>query len=202
MEPEKTIYETLRKFTKALTVALGYRDPSTQLHSERVLGLSEELGIKCGLSDEELGILKIAASFHDIGKLGIPDQVLLKPGSFNEDEWQVMKMHPLIGADIMRAIELDGSKQAAEVIRCHHEHFDGSGYPEGQSGENITILSRIICIADAYDAMAMTRSYHKSRTHQEIMDIIHLETGKIFDPKLVTIFDELIVHSQYKAKTR
>ena len=197
---ESSTFEILRRYTKALTVALAYRDPLTQLHSERVLHLSAELGEKCGLSDHDMGILKISASFHDIGKIGIPDPVLLKPGSFNEDEWGVMKEHPSIGADIMLATDLEGSAQAAEIIRCHHEHFDGSGYPVGYSGENIPILARIICIADAYDAMAMTRSYHKARAHQEIMDIIHSESGKKFDPSLVAIFDELIKHSQYRAK--
>jgi HD-GYP domain-containing protein (c-di-GMP phosphodiesterase class II) len=200
MQPEDTIYNTLCKYTKALTVALGYRDQLTQLHSERVLGLSEQLGIKCGLSDEQLGTLKIAASFHDIGKIGIPDPVLLKPSRFDAGEWLVMKKHPQIGAEIMLATGLEGAKQAAEIIRCHHEHFDGSGYPDGQSGENISILARIISIADAYDAMAMTRCYHRARTHQEIMIIIAHETGKKFDPKITALFGQLIETSQYKAK--
>lgn len=201
MELQNTIYDTLCKYTQALSVALAYRDPLTQLHSERVLGLSEELGIQCGLSAEDIGILKIAASFHDIGKIGIPDPVLLKPGIYDEDDWQVMKQHPQIGAEIMLATELEGAKLAADIIRCHHEHYDGSGYPQGLSGEDISILCRIISIADAYDAMAMTRSYHKARTHDQIMSIIHQESGAKFDPDILKIFDGLIVSSRFRAKS-
>ena len=200
MKANNTIYETLCEYTKALTVALGYRDTMTQLHSERVGFLSEELGIKCGLSEEDIVILKIAATFHDIGKIGIPDPILLKPGEFDEKEWAVMKNHPQIGADIMQSIELEGAKLAARVIRCHHENYDGSGYPDGLSGEEISVLSRIISIADAYDAMAMTRTYHQAKSHDQIMGIIHQETGKKFDPELIAIFNELIETSQHKSK--
>ncbi len=200
MRSDDAVYKTLCDYTKALTVALGYRDPMTQLHSERVHLLSEELGIRCGLSDDEIVVLKIAASFHDIGKIGIPDPVLLKPGSFVEAEWVVMKKHPEIGAEIMLAIDLEGAKQAAAVIRCHHEHYDGSGYPDGLMGEDISLLSRIISIADAYDAMAMTRSYHRAKPHDSIMAILHQESGAKFDPELITIFDVLIESSPHKSK--
>jgi HD-GYP domain-containing protein (c-di-GMP phosphodiesterase class II) len=193
------MYEVLSKYTQALSVALGYRDPLTQLHSERVRGLAEELGIQCGLSNDDIGILKIAASFHDIGKIGIPDPVLLKPGSYDEDDWKVMKMHPHIGAEIILATQLEGAKQAADVIRGHHEHYDGSGYPEGLSGEEIPVLCRIISIVDAYDAMAMTRSYHQARSHAQIMQIIHREAGTIFDPDLLKIFEVLMETSDYRA---
>ena len=201
MGSQDTIYEVLRKYTQALSVALGYRDPLTQLHSERVRGLAEELGSECELSDEDIGILKIAASFHDIGKIGIPDPVLLKPGAYDEDDWQVMKRHPQIGADIILATGLEGAGYAADVIRSHHEHYDGSGYPEGLSGSEIPVLCRIISIVDAYDAMAMTRSYHQARSHSKIMQIIHQESGVIFDPALLKIFDKLIENSQYRAKS-
>lgn len=201
MGSQNTIYEVLRKYTQALSVALGYRDPLTQLHSERVRGLAEELGSECELSDEDIGILKIAASFHDIGKIGIPDPVLLKPGAYDEDDWEVMKRHPQIGADIILATGLEGAGYAADVIRSHHEHYDGSGYPEGLSGSEIPVLCRIISIVDAYDAMAMTRSYHQARSHSKIMQIIHQESGVIFDPALLKIFDKLIENSQYRAKS-
>ena len=201
MGSQDTIYEVLRKYTQALSVALGYRDPLTQLHSERVRGLAEELGSECELSDEDIGILKIAASFHDIGKIGIPDPVLLKPGAYDEDDWQVMKRHPQIGADIILATGLEGAEYAADVIRSHHEHYDGSGYPEGLSGNEIPVLCRIISIVDAYDAMAMTRSYHQARSHSKIMQIIHQESGVIFDPALLKIFDKLIQNIQYTPKS-
>ena len=199
MQLEDPIYSALFKYTKALSVALGYRDLLTRLHSERVLGLSQEIGVRCGLAEKELGILKIAASFHDIGKIGIPDHILLKPASFEEAEWQIMKQHPKIGASIMVATELEGSQQAALIIRQHHEHYDGSGYPDGLSGEDVPVGSRIIAIADAYDAMAVTRSYHHARKHREIMEILRDETGKKFDPRLMLIFGEIIESSEFKA---
>ena len=198
MELDDPIYSTLYKFTKALSVALGYRDLLTRLHSERVLGLSETIGVCCGLSENE-GILKIAASFHDIGKIGIPDHILLKPAPFEDAEWEIMKQHPKIGEEIMEATELEGSRQAALIIRQHHEHYDGLGYPDGISGEDIPVSSRIIAIADAYDAMAVTRSYHHARKHREIMEILHDETGKKFDPRLMLIFGEIIESSNFKA---
>lgn len=200
MYSDEKIYQTLCRYTSALTVALGYRDTSTLLHSERVLGLSEQLGIRCGLSEKDLDILKIAASFHDIGKIGIPDPILLKTGEYDEDDWTVMREHPRIGAEIMQAIDLEGAKQVAEVIHSHHEHFDGSGYPEGKSKQDISILARIISIADAYDAMAMTRSYHQAKSHNYIMEIIHQETGTKFDPDIVSFFNGIIEDSEYKSK--
>jgi HD-GYP domain-containing protein (c-di-GMP phosphodiesterase class II) len=199
MQLEDPIYSTLYKYTRALSIALGYRDLLTRLHSERVLGLSETIGVRCGLPEKEMGILKIAASFHDIGKIGIPDHILLKPASFDEAEWNIMKQHPVFGEAIMAATELEGSKHAALIIRQHHEHYDGSGYPDGLSGENIPVSSRIIAIADAYDAMAVTRSYHHSRKHRGIMEILRSETGNKFDPKLMFIFGEVIESSEFKA---
>lgn len=198
MELEDPIYIALYRYTKALSAALGYRDSLTQLHSERVLALAEAIGKVCGLSKTELGILKIAASFHDIGKIGIPDHILLKPSQFDASEWERMKQHAEIGEIIMAATELEGSQEASLVIRHHHEHFDGHGYPDNLTGEAIPLQSRIISIADGYDAMAMTRSYHHARTHQEIMTILHSETGKKYDPQLMHIFDEFIESSKLK----
>ena len=199
MQLDESIYSALFKYTKALSIALGYRDLLTQLHSERVLGLSGSIGERCGLTEKELGILKIAASFHDIGKIGIPDQILLKPASFEDAEWEIMKQHPVFGEKIMTATELEGSSQAALIIRQHHEHYDGSGYPDGLAGENIPVGSRIIAIADAYDAMAVTRSYHHARKHSEIMEILRNETGGKFDPRLMLIFSDVIESSKFRA---
>ena len=192
-------FAALYTYTKGLSVALGYRDRLTQLHSERVFGLSSELGASCGLTSHEQDILKIAASFHDIGKIGIPDHILLKPTQFNEDEWAQMKKHSEIGEKIMAATELEGSQQAALAIRHHHEHYDGKGYPDGLSGKNIPVISRIISIADSYDAMAVTRSYHQAKKHPEIMSIMHKETGEKHDPELMRVFCGIIESSKFKA---
>ena len=199
MGPDEPVFVALYTYTKALSVALGYRDRLTRLHSQRVLGLSEAVGAARGLSKEDLSILRIAASFHDIGKIGIPDHILLKPSQLDEGEWETMKQHSEIGERIIAATELDGSREAALAIRHHHEHYDGSGYPDGLSGEAISICSRIISIADSYDAMAVTRSYHRAKTHLEIMAILHEETGEKHDPGLMRIFGEIIEASEFRA---
>lgn len=199
MEQEDFTYAVLYKFTKALSVALGYRDLLTRLHSERVHGLSEAIGVACGLSGKELGILKMASSFHDIGKIGIPDHILLKPTAFDDAEWAVMKQHAEIGERIMAETQLEGAQQVAQLIRHHHEHYDGTGYPDGLAGTQIPVCARIISLADSYDAMAQTRAYHRSKTHAQIMPILHQETGAKHDPELMRIFGRIIETSEFKA---
>lgn len=199
MKLDDPIFDALYTYTKALSVALGYRDSLTQLHSERVFRLSQDIGVGYGLSSKELSILKIAASFHDIGKIGIPDHILLSPSQLGGAEWEKMKQHAEIGEKILAAIELEGSLQAALAIRHHHEHYDGQGYPDGLSGKEIPIYSRIISVADSYDAMAVTRPYHRAKTHLEIMAILQKETGEKHDPELMRIFCEISESSQFKA---
>ena len=199
MEPENSIFNALYTYTKALSVALGYRDLLTRLHSERVRGLSAAIGQGYGLSKVEVDILGIAASFHDIGKIGIPDRILLKLAKLDEAEWEEMKQHSEIGERIMAAIDIEGAQQAARVIRHHHEHYDGRGYPDSLSGVDIPICSRIIGIADSYDAMAVTRAYHDARTHPEIMAILQEETGQKHDPELMHVFCGVIESSKFIA---
>ncbi|MBI5007993.1 MAG: HD domain-containing protein [Nitrosomonadales bacterium] len=192
MKPGDPKLKLLYAYTKALSVALGYRDQLTRLHSERVRDLCAGIGIRCGLNEKQLDALRIAASFHDIGKIGIPDHILLKPSAFTKAEWEEMKRHAEIGAEIIASIEIDGAHDAAVVIRHHHEHFDGSGYPDGLKGERIPICSRIISIADSYDAMAVTRTYHHAKSHPQVMDVMYEETGKKHDPELMNIFCDVI----------
>jgi response regulator RpfG family c-di-GMP phosphodiesterase len=199
MEPEETIFTALYTNTKALSVALGYRDLLTRLHSERVHDLSEAIGVGCGLSKKELGIIKIAAAFHDIGKIGIPDRILLKTSQLDEAEREKIEQYSEIGQRIMAATELEGAQQASVVIRHHHENYNGLGYPDSLAGEGIQICSRIIGIADSFDAMAVTRSYHHAKTRLEIMAILHKETGEKHDPELMRIFCEIIESSKFKA---
>ena len=199
MKSENSVYEYLLRYTKALSAALGYRDLSTRLHSERVCELSVTMGIGCGIEKEELTALRVSSSFHDIGKIGIPDAILLKPGKLDEAEWNVMKQHSEIGEKIMLATDLDGSHRAAVVIRAHHEHYDGNGYPDGLSGEHIPKCARIISIVDSYDAMAVTRSYHRAKKHQDILAILRDETGGKHDPQLMSLFLDIIEESEFKA---
>ena len=202
MPVDDPIYVALNRYTKALAVALGYRDLLTRLHSERVVGLSQALATHIGLGEPELSILRIGASFHDIGKIGIPDHILLKPGRLDEREWATMQQHSMIGANIIASTELEGAVQAALVIRHHHEHYDGKGYPDGLSGDDIPTCARIVAIADSYDGMAVTRSYHGARAHSEIIDVLHEESGRKLDPKLVAAFCVLIEASPLKTADR
>ncbi len=149
MKLEDQAFNSLLKYTKALSVALGYRDLSTQLHSERVQGLSVSLGKSCGLSHNEINTLIVAASFHDIGKIGIPDHILLKPSKLDKTEWETMKQHSEIGEEIMRATELEGSQQVALLIRHHHEHYNGMGYPDNLSGEKFRFVRALSALPTA-----------------------------------------------------
>ena len=199
MEPNDPTLKVLYAYTRALSVALGYRDQPTRLHSERVRDLSSAIATRHGLAGSELEALRIAASFHDIGKIGIPDHILMKAGTFTPEEWETMKRHSDIGADIMAATGIEGAPLAAEVIRHHHEHFDGTGYPDGLSGERIPICARIISIADSYDAMAVTRSYHEAKPHAEVMAILRAESGIKHDPELLEVFCEMVESEEFRA---
>jgi HD-GYP domain-containing protein (c-di-GMP phosphodiesterase class II) len=196
---EDPVYQALLRYTRALAVALGCRDPHTRIHSERVLGLCEAMGARAGLTARERGILRIAATFHDVGKIGIPDQILLKPARLDEGETLAMRRHAELGAAIVLATELDGAGEVARAVRHHHEHFDGGGYPDGIAGEDIPASARIIGIADSYDAMAQARAYHRPRGHAEIMGILHQETGRKHDPGLARIFQEVIERCEYRS---
>ncbi|MBU1447858.1 MAG: HD domain-containing protein [Gammaproteobacteria bacterium] len=192
MEPNDPAIKTLYANTKALAVALDYRDPPTQQHSERVRDLATALAHRFGLPEPDIEALNIAASFHDIGKIGVPDQILMKTGVLDDNEWAAMKKHAEIGADIIHATGSAASARAARIIRHHHERYDGSGYPDGLRGEEIPICSRIIGIADSYDAMAVARSYHRARSHDEIMTILHEEIRIKHDPEVLATFCTVI----------
>lgn len=200
MKLDDPIYIDLYKYTKAVSTALGYRDLLTRLHCDRVQALAETIGIGCGLSNKELNTLRIAAYFHDIGKIGIPDRILLKPARLDEAEWDVMKQHSEIGARIIAATEIEGSREASLVIRHHHERHNGTGYPDGLSGDEIPILSRIIAIADSYDAMTVTRSHGSARTHEEIMAIMHEGSGEAHDPELMHVFCRVVESKKFGAR--
>lgn len=195
-------YDALFRQTRSLLVALGYRDLSTRLHSDRVRDLCAVIGDEYGLTEDELYILKIGASFHDIGKIGMPDHILLKASQYDEDDWEVMRLHVEVGEKILLSTELEGSKQVSLAIRHHHEYYDGKGYPEGLTADEIPICSRIISVADSYDAMAETRPYHRAKPHSEIMDILRSETGHKHDPRVMSIFCEIIEHSEFKSADR
>lgn len=190
----------MHNIARTLTVALGERDHHTRRHSERVVTLSIELGRHLELSECELDLLSLGAQFHDLGKIGIPDQILLKPAPFVATEWECMKQHTVIGERIILAISDDRSPAVAKIVRHHHEQFDGSGYPDGLRGTKIPLFSRIISLADSYDAMAVSRPYHKARQHLAVMDILSSEAGGKHDPDLLHAFCTVIEKSTQRVR--
>lgn len=189
-----------RRYMEALAVALQERDPDTRDHCDRVIALALELGAACDLSQIELSVLAVSASFHDIGKIGIPDHVLRKPSGFTSDEWTIMKTHSARGERILRATLLPHADAIGTVVRHHHEHFDGSGYPDGLARQEIPLMSRILSVADSYDAMASSRVYHHKRSHDEILAVMHTEVSSKFDPSVFEQFARVIERSASRAQ--
>lgn len=185
--------------TSALMAALLARDGNTGAHSERAGALALELGEACALAAEELANLSLVARLHDIGKIGIPDRVLLKPGKLDAEELALMRGHPQQGFDILMSITDADVLPLATAVRHHHESFDGNGYPDRLAGEAIPVLSRIVALADCYDALATVRPYHAPRTHADIMRMLHEDLGPKFDPWLRARFAGVVDHSQYRA---
>ncbi len=175
-----------------LTIAhmVDARDIYTAKHSARVTKYSLLLGKELGFSKEEMHNLEHAALLHDIGKVGIPDGILNKKGKLSQEEFQVMKTHPLLGHDILK--DFDFAPQISEGARYHHERWDGTGYPDGLMGENIPLFGRIIGVADAYDAMSSRRIYRPKCTKAYIIEEFRKGCGTQFDPKLCNIFLSLI----------
>ncbi len=182
----ENIYENLFSTLYAFVKAIEAKDPYTQQHSNRVTEIAILIAKEIGCTNEELDILNSAGRLHDIGKIGISDAILLKPGSLTDDEFEKIKEHPDIGAGIVGQLGLwDREKQ---LIRYHHERFDGCGYPKGLKGEEIPLLARILSLADAYDAMASDRAYRKKMEESKILRIIDDCTGTQFDPQVVAAF--------------
>lgn len=171
------------------------RDAATGRHCHRVVALSVALARACGLHEEEQHTVAVAARLHDVGKIGTPDRVLLSPKRLEKDDWEIMKTHAAVGADIILHSDMPQRQRIAQAVRHHHEHFDGSGYPDGLAGHDIPLASRIISLADSYDALGDARPYHSARTHAEIMRILNVEAGAKCDPDLLRVFETMIQSS-------
>lgn len=189
----------LDRETAAVARALKERDLYTAEHCGRVEGLALDLGKACALTPAELRLLAFTARLHDIGKIGIPDHILLKPGRLDDDEMTVMKSHAERGCNILQAIDDEEIVAIAKTVLHHHEAFDGTGYPAGLAGEDIPVLSRIVAIADSYDAMATDRPYHRGRMHADIMHVMFEENSGKYDAYLGGRFAAVIAGSPFRA---
>ncbi|MCG8016620.1 MAG: HD-GYP domain-containing protein [Candidatus Thiodiazotropha sp. 'RUGA'] len=188
------------KLETILKHALKTRDSYTLEHSERVVLLAEQIGHHMGLDEQQMDILSLAAGFHDIGKIGIADDILLKPGKLSGDEYNDIKQHPKIGANMLRSL---GNPVLDEVALCvlhHHEQWNGNGYPDGLQGEEIPTICRIIAVVDAYDAMTTTRSYRSEIEIRKALEIIKQESGKQFCPEAVQALLELCSKQRLNSK--
>lgn len=171
--------------------ALELRDGETEGHSKRVTDLTTALAATCGFHDEDLIHIRRGAFLHDIGKMGIPDSILLKPGPLTDDEWKVMKMHPVWGKQLLQNI--DFLKPAINIPYCHHEKWDGTGYPQGLKGEDIPLSARIFSIVDGYDALSSDRPYRKAWSKEKVVAYLQENAGKAYDPEVMDRFLKLII---------
>jgi len=181
----KEIEDTLRETVFTMGVIEEQRSKETKNHTKRVTEYSRLLASKLGMADKEVELLASAAPLHDIGKLGIPDEVLLKPGKLTAEEFETMKNHTTIGYSMLVHSERDLLKAAAVIAHQHHEKWDGTGYPWGLKGDDIHIFGRIIALVDVYDALLSIRTYKEAWPLDKVVAWIEHEQGKHFDPLLV-----------------
>ena len=192
-------HETLR----VLSRTAEYKDEETANHVKRVSGYAVLMAKRLHLDETQQNILHFAAPLHDLGKVGTPDHILLKPGKLDDDEMKIMREHAAIGADILQN-STSPYLQAGHIIAIsHHEKYDGSGYPKGLSGEAIPLYGRIVAIADVFDALTSVRPYKTAWSFDEAIDFLTQNAGKHFDPALVALFtvdlDEVhAIHTQYQ----
>ncbi|MBN2830919.1 MAG: HD domain-containing protein, partial [Candidatus Omnitrophica bacterium] len=189
------LYEDLRSTymhtIKVLAQAIDARDHYTHSHSENVAKYAIFIASEMGLPAKEIEIIRQACELHDLGKIGVEDSILMKPGALNDEEWAQIRKHPVIGAQILEPLTF--LNDVIDLVRQHHEHYDGSGYPEGRKGEDIQLGARILNLADAYEAMRSARSYRKvPLTKEAAVEEIRNNSGTQFDPKVVEAFLRIV----------
>lgn len=199
-EIEKTLCETV--YTMGLIEE--QRSKETKNHTKRVALYSQLLAQKLGLSEREVDLVTTASPLHDIGKLGVPDEILFKPGKLNEEERIIMQNHPTIGYAMLQHSKRDILVTASIIASQHHEKWDGKGYPKGLKGDKIHIFGRIISLADVFDALYSPRVYKEAWSLEKVVELLKEQRGKHFDPQLVDIFlanvDEFVaIYDQYPA---
>ena len=190
----KTVHEhDLNMISESIETFTGFidaKDPYTNGHSNRVAQYTKKLAAEIGFEGEELDRIYYVALLHDCGKIGVPDNILGKPGRLTNEEFEVIKSHTTRGSEILRHFK--SLENADEGARYHHEKYDGTGYPEGLKGEDIPLIARMICVADSYDAMNSNRVYRSKLSKEDIINEIERNKGTQFDPKLADVFLKLV----------
>lgn len=185
----ENIYDNLFATLYAFVKAIEARDPYTLQHSNRVTDIALAIGKEMGAGAEDQDILNVAGRLHDIGKIGIRDDILLKPGPLADAEFRIIREHPIIGAGIVERLGLWDREKL--IIKCHHERFDGNGYPNGLKGQEIPMLARILSVSDVYDALASDRAYRKRLEDDQVLAIMDEGAGGQFDPEVINTFQQL-----------
>ena len=175
-----------------LVTAVNYRDHETGAHVKRTGLYSEVFAEALGWSPEEIDNFRLAAPMHDVGKLSIPDAILRKPGELTAEEFEIMKGHTIVGAQLLRDADTPVLQLARQVALCHHERWDGTGYPKGLAGLEIPESARIVAIVDAYDAMTHDRVYRPALAEEEAVARMQEDSGRHFDPFLFSVFLALL----------
>jgi len=187
VELDSAYLDTLER----LALAAEFRDDETGRHTERVGEAAALLGTVLGLGAEEVFLIRRAAPLHDVGKIAIPDAVLRKPGSLTADEWEIMKSHAAMGAQILSGGRSRVIRLAEEIARSHHEQWDGNGYPEGRSGEAIPLTARLVMVADVFDALTSDRVYRKAWPAAHVLAYIREYAGRRFDPQIAGLCERI-----------
>jgi putative nucleotidyltransferase with HDIG domain len=198
---ERTVAERTRQLEEArqetvarLALAAEYHDDETQQHTRRVGETAARIAARLGLDEHDVDLIREAALLHDVGKVGIPEAVLLKQGTLTQLELVQVRKHAEIGARILSESTSEVLIAAEEIARSHHERWDGTGYPQGLEGETIPLFARIVAVADVFDAITQARPYKAARPVSEAVEEIHTLSGAHFDPAVVAAFDGLDAH--------
>jgi len=184
------LQEAYDKTIEGWVLALDLRDKETEGHTQRVTSMTEKLARILGYTDEEITHIRRGALLHDMGKMGIPDEILQKPGPLSDDEWVIMRKHPEMAYQMLSQIKY--LKDAITIPYYHHERWDGSGYPHKLKGEEIPLQARMFAVVDVWDALSSDRPYRKKMPHKDIIEYLQKESGRLFDPEVIEKFIPLI----------